>query len=95
MKINASKFGIAHGLAFSIGFLLCNLILLIGGKDFSLNIMNMLFHGANFKSLMTDNGFNFGKLLAGMAALFIVGSFIGWFTPLLYNAVGKSMPIKS
>ncbi len=90
MKLNVAKFGIALGLAFSIGFLLCNLILLIGGKDFSLSVLNTLFHDADFKPLMTDNGFSFSKLLAGMAALFVVGTFIGWFTSLLYNAMGKS-----
>ena len=90
MKLNTSKFGIALGLAFSMGFLLCNLILMIAGKDFSLSVMNTLFHDADFKPLMTDNGFSFGKLLAGMAALFMVGMFIGWFTSLLYNAMGKS-----
>ena len=90
MKINVIKFGVALGLAFSIAFLLCNLILLIGGKDFSLSIMNTIFHDADFKSLMTDNGFDLGKLLRGMAALFIVGTFIGWFTAVVYNAIGKS-----
>ncbi len=90
MKLNVAKFGIALGLAHSIGFLLCNLILLIGGKDFSLRVMNTIFHDADFKSLMIDNGFNLGKLLGGMAALFIVGTFIGWFTAVVYNAIGKS-----
>ena len=95
MRLNVSKFGIALGLAFSIGFLLCNLILLIGGKDFSLSVMNTIFHDADFKPLMTDNGFSFGKLLAGMSALFVVGTFIGWFTSLLYNAMSKSRLAKS
>jgi hypothetical protein len=90
MNLNAAKFGIALGLAFSIGFLLCNLVLLIGGKDFSLGVMNTLFHDADFTPLMTDNGFSFGKLLAGMAGLLIVGTFIGWFTSLLYNAMSRS-----
>ena len=93
MKLHVTKFGIALGLAFSIGFLLCNLVLMIGGKNFSLSVMNTLFHDADFKSLMTDKGFSFGKLLAGMAALFIVGTIIGWFTSLLYNAMGKSRPV--
>ena len=90
MKLNVVKFGIALGLAFSISFLLCNLILLIGGKGFSLSVMNTLFHDTDFKPLMTDNVFSFGKLLTGMTGLFIVGAFIGWFTSLLYNAMGKS-----
>lgn len=90
MKLNVAKFGIALGLAFSIGFLLCNLILLIGGKDFSLDVMDTLFHDVEFKSLMTSNGFDFGKLLAGMAGLFVVGTFIGWVTAFLYNSMSKS-----
>ena len=89
LKLNVSKFGIALGLAFSISFLLCNLILMIGGKNLSLSVMNTIFHDADFNSLMTDNGFNFGKLLAGMGILFVAGAFIGWFTALLYNAVAK------
>ena len=90
MKLNVAKFGIALGLAFSIGFLLCNLILMIGGKGFSLSVMNTLFHDADFRSLMTNNDFSFGKLLAGMTALFIVGTFIGWFTSLSYNTMNPS-----
>jgi len=90
MKLNAAKFGIGLGLAFSISFLLCNLILMIGGQNFSLSVMNTIFHDADFKSLMTDNGFDLGKLLAGMAAVFIVGTFVGWFTTVVYNAMSKS-----
>ena len=90
MKLNASKFGIALGLAFSIAFLLCNLILSIGGRDFSLSVMNTIFHDTDFKTLMTNEAFNFRKLLAGMGALFVVGTFMGWFTALLYNAMVRS-----
>jgi len=90
MKLNISKFGIALGLAFGIGFLLCNLVLLIGGKEFSLGILNAIFHDADFKPIMADNGFSFGKLLAGMGILFVVGTFIGWFTALIYNAMSKA-----
>ena len=90
MKLNVLKFGIALGLAFSINFLLCNLILMVGGKDLSLSVMNTIFHDADFKSLMTEGGLNFGKLLAGMGILFVAGAFIGWFTALLYNVMGKS-----
>ena len=90
MKLNSSKFGIALGLAFGIGFLLCNLILFIGGKEFSLSVMNTIFHDTDFKTLMTDEAVNFGKLLAGMGALFVVGTFTGWFTALLYNAMVRS-----
>lgn len=90
MKLNSSKFGIALGLAFSIGFLLCNLVLQIGGKDLSLSVMNTIFHDTDFKPLMTGSGFNPGKLLAGMGVLFIAGSFVGWFTSVLYNGMSKS-----
>lgn len=90
MKLNSSKFGIALGLAFGIGFLLCNLILFIGDKEFSLSVMNTIFHDTDFKTLMTDEAVNFGKLLAGMGALFVVGTFTGWFTALLYNAMVRS-----
>jgi hypothetical protein len=90
MKFNSSKFGIALGLAFTIGFLLCNLILLFGGKDLSLGVMNSIFHDTDFKPIMVDNAFNFGKLLAGMGVLFIAGTFIGLFTGWIYNSIGKS-----
>jgi 2TM family of unknown function (DUF5676) len=89
MKLISSKFGFALGLAFSIGFLLCNLILQIGGKDFSLNVMNMIFHDTDFRSITLDNAFSFGKLLGGTAILFMAGAFIGWLTALLYNALAK------
>ena len=90
MKLIASKFGIALGFSFSIGFLLCNLIFLIGGDNFSLSIMNTIFHNADFKPIMTANGFNFGKLLSGMTMLFIAGTFIGYFTVIIYNSISKT-----
>jgi hypothetical protein len=90
MKLTASKFGLAIGLAFAIGFLLCNLIFLIAGENFSLSIMNMIFHKTDFKSIMVSDGFNFGKLSGGIAVLFIAGTFMGWFTAIIYNSLNKA-----
>jgi hypothetical protein len=90
MKLSASKFGVALGLAFAIGFLLCNLILLVAGKDFSLSVLNIIFHDTDFKPIMSEGGFNFGKLLAGMGMLFILGTFIGYFTVFVYNSMNRS-----
>jgi hypothetical protein len=92
MKLSVSKFSIALGFAFSIGFLLCNLIFLIGGHDFTLNIMNLIFHKTDFKTIMTEDGFNFGKLLGGMGVLFLAGAFIGYFTVFLYNSMARNKP---
>lgn len=88
MKLLPFKFGIALGIAFSIGFLVCNIIFLIGGHGFSLSIMNQIFHETDFKPLMTNEGFSFGKLLCGMGILFLAGAFIGWITAFVYN-LGK------
>ena len=90
MKINPFKFGLALGLAFGIGFLLCNIIFLIGGDGFSLRIINQIFHEADFKSLMTNEGFNFGKLLCGMGILFLAGVFIGYVTAFIYNLLNRN-----
>jgi hypothetical protein len=90
MKLKASKFSIALGLAFAVGFLLCNLIFLLGGDNFSLTIMNLIFHKTDFKPIMTAEGFNIGKLLGGMGVLFIAGAFIGYFTTFLYNAMTRN-----
>ena len=90
MKLTASKFGLALGLAFAIGFLLCNLIFLIGGDSFSLSVMNMIFHKTDFKPIMIAEGFNFGKLLGGIAVLFIAGTFMGWSTAIIYNSFNRS-----
>jgi len=90
MKLKASKFSIALGLAFAFGFLLCNLIFQLGGNNFSLTIMNFIFHKTDFKPIMTAEGFNIGKLLGGMGVLFLAGAFIGYFTAFLYNAMTKN-----
>ena len=90
MRLKASKFSIALGLAFAVGFLLCNLIFLIGGDNFSLTIMNSIFHKTDFKPIMTAEGFNIGKLLSGMGVLFFGGAFIGYSTAFLYNAMTKN-----
>jgi hypothetical protein len=87
MKLNASKFCIALGLAFAIGFLLCNLIFFLAGDNFSLTIMNSIFHKTDLRSVMTEEGLNFGKLLIGMVSLFIVGAFVGYVTVFMYNTI--------
>jgi len=92
MKLLPFKFAIALGIAFSIGFLVCNIIFLIGGHGFSLNIMNQIFHETDFKPLMTNEGFSFGKLLCGMGILFLAGTFIGWITAFIYN-LGKGKTV--
>ena len=89
MKLNPLNFGLALGLAFAAGFLLCNLIFLIGGDNFSLNVMNSIFHKTDFRSIMTSEEFKIGKLLSGTGILFIVGGFIGYFTAFLYNAMTR------
>ena len=86
MKLKASKFSIALGLAFAVGFLLCNLFFLLVGDNFSLTIMNLIFHKTDFKPIMIAEGFSIVKLLGGMGVLFLAGAFIGYFTAFLYNA---------
>jgi hypothetical protein len=88
MKLLPFKLGIALGIAFSIGFLVCNIVFLIGGHGFSLSVMNQIFHETDFKPLMTNEGFSLGKLLCGMGILFLAGTFIGWVTAFIYN-LGK------
>lgn len=87
MKLHSSKFSIALGLAFAVGFLLCNIIFLLVGDNFSLTIMNLIFHKTDFKPIMTAEGFNIGKLFGGMGVLFLAGAFIAYFTAFLYNAM--------
>ena len=87
MKISTTKLGFALGIALSLSFLLCNIIFAIGGIDFSVNIINTLFHDMDFKPLMIDNGFNIGKLLFGMLILFLEGLFTGYVTEAIYNSL--------
>ncbi len=89
MKIASLKFGLALGIAFSISFLICNIIFAIGGKDFSLNIVNTLFHDMDFMPLMINSGFNIGKLLCGLIILFLEGLFTGYVTASIYNSLNK------
>lgn len=95
MKLITFKFSIALGAAFSIGFFICSMIFLIGGHDFSLNTMNLIFHEIDFKPLMTNNGFDMGRLLCGMGILFIAGMFIGYITAVFYNLIGSKQIIKN
>lgn len=89
MKLSSTKFGFALGLALSIAFLICNLVFAIVGKDFSLNIVNTLFHNMDFSSLMVSNTFNIGKLICGMLVVFIEGLLIGYMTSAIYNIMSK------
>lgn len=90
MKITPSKFALALGIALSTSFLICNIFFAIGGKDFSLNIVNIIFHNMDFKPLMIGSGFNIGKLILGMIILFLEGLFTGYITASIYNALNKS-----
>jgi len=94
MKLASSKFGLAVGIALSISFLLCNIILSIGGKDFSLDIANTIFHNVDFKPLMVESSFNFWKLICGMLILFLEGFFLGYVTGIIYNALNKKQATK-
>jgi hypothetical protein len=89
MKLAASKFGLALGIAFSISFLICNIIFSIGGKDFSLDIVNTIFHDMDFKTLSTDSSFNFWELICGMIILFLEGVFVGFVTAVIYNSLNR------
>lgn len=89
MKLIALKFGLALGIALSISFLICNIIFFIGGKDFSLSIVNTIFHDIDFKPLMTDGKFNFLKLISGMLILFLEGLFVGYVTSVIYNTLNR------
>lgn len=89
MKISALKFGLGLGIALSISFLLCNIIFAIGGKDFSLSIINTLFHNMDFTPLMYDATLSVSKMLCGMFILFLEGMFTGYLTAAVYNALTK------
>ncbi len=89
MKINSSKFALAFGLALSISFFICNIIFYIGGSDFSLSIVNTIFHDMNFKPLLIENNFSIVKVLCGMFILFLEGLFVGYVTAALYNTFNK------
>jgi len=60
MKLSPLKFSFALGLALSISFFLCNILLVILGKEITLQILNSLFHEIDFKPLLLDKGFRFG-----------------------------------
>jgi hypothetical protein len=70
MKLIASKFNIALGLAFAVEFLCATLFFCWFGDNFSLTRMNLIFHKTDFKPIMIAEGFNMGKLLGGIEVLF-------------------------
>ena len=90
MKLNPSKSALALGIALSILVLLCMVISFIGGKDFSLNMLNILFHHVDFKKIMIDSEFNIGRLLGGMLILFTGGIIVGYSTAIIYNALNRN-----
>lgn len=90
MKIVSLKFGLTLGMAMSLLFLICNNIFAIGGKEISLIMVNTLFHEMIFKPLITDSGFNIGKLVIGLVILFLEGLFTGFFTAFIFNSLHKS-----
>ena len=59
-------------------------------EGFSLDIMNLIFHRTNFKPILAEPGFNFGKLLGGMGVLFLAGAFTGYFTAFVYNGINRN-----
>jgi hypothetical protein len=90
MKLNPSKFALALGLALSISFLFCNIIFTIGGNEFSLRIVNTLFHNMDLKPLIIEHGFDNLKLISGMVILFLEGFFTGYITAAIYNTLNKT-----
>lgn len=89
MKIAPLKFGFGLGVALSISFLLCNIIFKIGGNDFSLSIINTLFHDVDYNPLMNEANFSLSKVFCGMLILFLEGIFTGYATAAIYNALTK------
>lgn len=89
MKISPVKFSIALGLAFSISFILCNLLLMALGRDITLQILNSIFHEVDFKPLLTGKTFTIGKLFHGTLFLFVAGALIGFITVFTYNLLTK------
>lgn len=89
MKISAFKFGFGLGIALSISFLICNIIFAIGGRDFTLSVINTLFHDMDFAPLMQETTFSIFRLACGMIILFLEGIFTGYVTALIYNTVSK------
>ncbi|MBK6861640.1 MAG: hypothetical protein IPK91_15825 [Saprospiraceae bacterium] len=95
MKLSPLKFSVALGLAFSISFILCNIFLVMLGKEITLQVLNSLFHEIDFKPLLIDNGFRFGKLLHGTLMLFVAGTLIGFITAFIYNLLTKIITTSS
>lgn len=89
MKLSPLKFGLELGIALSISFLICNIFFAIVGKEFSLDIVNTLFHNMDFRPLMIANGFEIGKLICGIIVVFIEGFFTGIVTGSIYNSLNK------
>ena len=89
MKIIPLKFGFGLGIALCLSFLLCNIIFALGGKEFSLSIINTLFHDIDFTPLINESKFSIIKLICGMLLLFVEGLFTGYLTAFIYNLMNK------
>ena len=83
MKLNAIKFGLASGLAFSIAWIICSIFVMA----MPLNMMQISGH-------MTHGDFSNMQWNLGMYGLFVglvgwafVAGFTGWLIAVIYNAL--------
>ena len=69
-KLNPWLFGIVVAITVAIGYLLCTLFW-FAFTEYSLDFLNTLFHGMDFRKIYTQSGFVLGGYL-GVLVVFVI-----------------------
>lgn len=84
MKLNANALGLAVGMTGILFYVLCMLLMWIGGADVTATFFNSLLHGLDVHEVMRMS-VPAGETVMGLILTFVLGWLGGYFIALLYN----------
>lgn len=84
MKLKASALGYAFGLTVVFYYLLCMLLMWMGGAEVTATFFNSLLHGLDVHSVMRMR-VPLGETLMGLILTFMLGWLAGYLVAVLYN----------
>ncbi len=84
MKLSANALGLAFGLTALIYYLLCMLLMWVGGAEVTATFFNSLLHGLDLHSVMRMQ-VPLAETLMGLILTFVLGWLAGYFVAIIYN----------
>ncbi len=84
MKLQANAFALATGLVAVLYYILCMLLMWIGGKEVTVAFFNSLLHGLDVASIVRMN-VPLPETLLGLVLTFVLGWLGGWLIATSYN----------